>query len=149
MGARVGVPARLERTAESRSGIGRNRPVAWTRASELLDEVDERVVHVERTAAEHDLPEHPNRLDSGVCVAERGIQAARGRVCLPADAQADAVPAARAGLVFGGVRELRGDSAAPQLGQDEDVLDLREPEVVSLQAMCACPTGTSFSQATR
>src|SRR4029453_15024426 len=107
----------------------RNRPAAFARASEFFYEVDERVVHVERTGAEHDLPEHPDRLDPGVRVAELGVQAARGGVSVLADAEAHAVPASGASLGLGGVRELRGDSSAPPLGHDEDVLDLREPEV--------------------
>src|SRR3954471_815667 len=86
---------------------------AAARASERLHQIQESVIHLERTPAQHDRPGHPHRIDPCVCVTELRVQLPRCDIALSADAETDAVPAPGARLLLGGIGELSRDPAAP------------------------------------
>src|SRR5689334_18382202 len=94
---------------------------------EVLDEVDERVVDLERAAADHDRPADADGLDAGVAVAELLVEPPRAVVV---DARADADPAMAAGLcrTLRCERDGRPEAVPPPVLADEDVLDLRHAE---------------------
>src|ERR1700745_287611 len=100
------------RLPSSLSRLRRTGPAGIDR--EVLHEVEQRVVDLERAAADHDRPLHALRLDAGVAIAELLVEAACGVVGDPV-AQADTGMAARCDPFLGGEHHRFADPLAPSL----------------------------------
>ena len=96
--------------------------------SEVLGEVDKRVVDGDRASADRDRALHPPRLEAGVAIAEPFVETARRVV---ADAVADAEPAVAAARrdPLGVLHECGRDASPAAFLQHEDVLYLRDTDL--------------------
>ena len=98
------------------------------RLRDVLDQIDERVVDFDRSAAQRDHAAYALRLDPGVPVAQACVQQAR-RVVVAAVAETDAFMPASGRRAFRGQGERRSDALPPPRLRHEDILDLGHAEL--------------------
>src|SRR6266545_647165 len=94
---------------------------------EVLDQIEERVVDLERLASHEERSVDALRRQIGVAIAEAPVETQRALV-RDACADADARVSARPDELLRRARELRPDSPATKLCRYEDILDLWDAE---------------------